>query len=100
VSTQTWLDLLNALDRISNPSNIAKVPKGMPLYLFAGDQDPVGDKGKGMKNLYDAYKRAAIFDVRLKLYPEGRHEMLNETNRQEVMDDFIAWCDEIIGARS
>lgn len=100
VSTQTWLDLLHALDRISNPSNIAKVPKGMPLYLFAGNKDPVGDNGKGMKNLYDAYKRAAIFDVRLKLYPNGRHEMLNETNRQEVTEDFIAWCDEIIGGRS
>jgi alpha-beta hydrolase superfamily lysophospholipase len=99
VSTQTWLDLLNALDRIANPNNVAKVPKGMPLYLFAGDQDPVGDKGKGMKNLYDAYKRAAIFDVRLKLYPGARHETLNETNRQEVTDDFIAWCDEIVAAQ-
>ena len=99
VSTQTWLDLLNALNRIAMPSNVAKVPKGMPLYLFAGDQDPVGDNGKGMKNLYDAYKRAAIFDVRLKLYPGARHETLNETNRQEVTDDFIAWCDEIIAAQ-
>ncbi|MGB5268641.1 MAG: lysophospholipase [Polyangiales bacterium] len=99
VSTQTWLDLLNALDRISKPSNIAKVPKDKPLYLFAGDQDPIGDNGKGMKNLYDAYKRAAIFDVRLKLYPGARHETLNETNRQEVTDDLIAWCDEIIAAR-
>ena len=68
-------------------------------YLFAGDQDPVGDNGKGMKSLYDAYKRAAIFDVRLKLYPGARHETLNETNRQEVTNDFIAWCDEIIAAR-
>jgi alpha-beta hydrolase superfamily lysophospholipase len=100
VSTQTWLDLLNALDRISKPSNVAKVPKDKPLYLFAGNQDPAGDFGKGMKNLYDAYKRAAIFDVRLKLYPDGRHEMLNETNRQEVTDDFIAWCDEIVAARA
>jgi len=100
VSTQTWLDLLNALDRISKPSNVAKVPKDKPLYLFAGDQDPVGDNGKGMKNLYDAYKRAAIFDVRLKLYPDARHETLNETNRQEVTDDLIAWCDEIVAARA
>ncbi|MGB5374587.1 MAG: lysophospholipase [Polyangiales bacterium] len=100
VSTQTWLDLLNALDRISKPSNVAKVPKDKLLYLFAGNQDPAGDFGKGMKNLYDAYKRAAIFDVRLKLYPDGRHEMLNETNRQEVTDDFIAWCDEIVAARA
>ena len=78
VSTQTWLDMLNALNRISNPSSIARIPKSLPLYLFAGDQDQVGDGGKGMKNLYDAYKRAAIFDVRLKLYPGGRHEMFND----------------------
>ena len=99
VSTQVWIDMLAALDRISNPKNVAKVPKEMPLYLFAGDRDPVGDFGKGMKNLYDAYKRAAIFDVRLELYPEARHETLNETNRQDVMNDFIAWCDEVV-ARS
>jgi len=100
ISTQAWIDFLAALDRVAKPSNVAKVPKGKPLYLFAGDQDPVGDNGKGMKNLYDAYKRAAIFDVRLKLYPDARHETLNETNRQEVTDDFIAWCDEIVAAQS
>ena len=100
VSTQVWIDMLRALDRIADPSNVAKVPKGMPLYLFAGDQDPVGDHGKGMKRLYDTYKRAAIFDVRLKLYPDGRHEMLNESNRQEVTDDFIAWCDEMVAAQA
>ncbi|MGD8607795.1 MAG: lysophospholipase [Myxococcales bacterium] len=100
VSTQVWIDMLQALDRIAKPSNVAKVPKDKPLYLFAGDRDPVGDFGKGMKRLHDAYKRAAIFDVRLKLYPEGRHEMLNETNRQQVMDDFIAWCNEIVASQS
>jgi alpha-beta hydrolase superfamily lysophospholipase len=99
VSTQTWLDLMSSLNRIAKPSNIAKIPKGMPLYLFAGDQDPVGDKGKGMKDLHAAYKRAAIFDVRLKLYPGARHETLNETNREEVTNDFIAWCDEIVAAQ-
>ncbi|MGB3050170.1 MAG: lysophospholipase [Polyangiales bacterium] len=100
VSTQTWLDLLIGLDRISKPSNVAKVPQDKPLYLFAGEQDPVGDNSKGMKNLHDAYKRAAVFDVRLKLYPNARHETLNETNRQEVTDDLIAWCDEIVAARA
>lgn len=99
VSTQVWIDMLAALDRISNPRNVAKVPKGMPLYLFAGARDPVGDYGKGVKRLQEAYKRAAIFDVRLKLYPDARHEVLNETNRQEVTDDFIAWLDEIVSAQ-
>ena len=100
VSTQVWIDMLAALDRVSNPRNVAKVPKGMPLYLFAGDRDPVGDFGKGVTRLRDAYKRAAVFDVRMKLYPEARHEVLNETNRQEVIDDFIAWCDDVIDARA
>ena len=100
VSTQVWIDMLAALDRISNPSNVAKVPKGVPIYLFAGDCDPVGDYGKGVKRLYDAYKRAALFDVRLKLYPDARHEVLNETNRQEVTDDFIAWLNDVIATRA
>lgn len=100
VSTQVWIDMLDALDRIAKPSNVAKVPKGTPLYLFAGDRDPVGDFGSGMKRLYDAYKRAAIFDVRLKLYPDGRHEMFNEINRDEVTSDFIAWCDEVTATRA
>lgn len=100
VSTQVWIDMLAALDRISNPSNVAKVPKGVPLYLFAGDRDPVGDYGKGVKRLYEAYKRAALFDVRLKLYPDARHEVLNETNRQEVTDDFIAWLNDVIATRA
>ncbi len=98
VSTQTWLDMLNALGRIANPDNVARVPKDLPLYLFAGEQDPVGDNGKGMRKLHDAYRRAGLLDVRLELYPGGRHEMLNETNRQEVMADLIAWCDEKVAA--
>ena len=98
VSTQTWVDLLGGLDWIARPDNVARVPKAMPLYLFAGDRDPVGEFGKGMKRLHDAYRSAGIADVRLKLYPGGRHESFNETNRQEVTADFIAWCDEMVAA--
>jgi len=100
VSTQVWIDMLAALDRISNPRNVARVRKSIPLYLFAGDKDPVGDFGKGVKRLYDAYKRAAVFDVRMKLYPDARHEGLNETNRQEVTNDLIAWLDEVVAHQS
>jgi alpha-beta hydrolase superfamily lysophospholipase len=99
VSTQTWVDLLAALGRIADRSNVARIPQAMPLYLFAGDRDPVGEFGKGMRRLHDAYRRAGIVDVRLKLYPGGRHEMFNETNRHEVTADFIAWCNEIVATR-
>jgi alpha-beta hydrolase superfamily lysophospholipase len=98
MSTQTWLDMLYGLTRIADPDNVAKIPKDLPLYLFAGDQDPVGANGKGMKRLQAAYRRAGIIDVRLTLYPGGRHEMLNDTNRDKVTADLIAWCDEIVGA--
>jgi alpha-beta hydrolase superfamily lysophospholipase len=100
VSIQTWVDMLDALGRIADPKNVARVPKQMPLYLFAGTEDPVGQRGEGMRNLYDAYKRAGVFDVRLKLYAGARHETLNETNRDEVTADFIAWCDEVVAAQS
>lgn len=100
VTTQTWIDMLVALGRIADRKNIARVPKDMPIYLFAGDKDPVGAEGKGMQNLYESYKSAGVFDVRLKLYEGGRHEMLNETNRDEVTKDFIAWCDEVVTARA
>lgn len=100
VSTQTWFDKLNALCRIANPDNVARVPKELPLYIFAGDQDPVGERGAGMRRLHGAYRRAGVRDVRLELYPGGRHEMLNETNRHEVMANLIASCDEVIAARS
>ena len=100
VSTQTWLDMLNALGRIADPNNVARVPREMPLYLFAGDQDPVGERGRGMVRLYDAYHSAGICDVRIQLYPAGRHEMLNETNRDQVMAELIAWCDEVVAPHS
>ncbi|MGB5813321.1 MAG: lysophospholipase [Polyangiales bacterium] len=100
VTTQTWIDMIDALGRIADRKNVASVPKDMPLYLFAGDKDPVGDNGKGMRSLRDAYKQAGIFDVRLKLYEGGRHEMFNETNRDEVTQDFITWCDEVVAART
>ncbi|MEM7436706.1 MAG: lysophospholipase [Myxococcota bacterium] len=99
-TTQTWIDMLSALGRIADRENVSRVPKEMPLYLLAGDRDPVGDNGKGMRNLRDAYKRAGIFDVRLKLYEDGRHEMFNETNRDEVTRDFVAWCDEMVAAQA
>jgi alpha-beta hydrolase superfamily lysophospholipase len=99
MSTQTWVDLLSGLDWIARPDNVAKIPKDLPLYLFAGDRDPLGDFGKGMQRLHDACQRAGIADVRLKLYPGGRHENFNETNRQEVIADFVAWCNEMVARR-
>ena len=74
-----------------NPDTIKHIPKTLPIHIVSGDQDPVGNYGKSVKEVYEAYVNAGIEDVSIKLYPEYRHEILNEINRQEVFDDLYNW---------
>ncbi len=67
--------------------------KDIPYLMFSGDMDPVGEWGKGVKEVYKNYKNAGVKDIQLKLYAGGRHEMLNEINKQEVYDDIISWLE-------
>ena len=83
-------------ERRIDPDTLAKVRKGLPVYIFVGDADPVNDHLKRLTPLVDAY-RAAGLEVTLKVYPGGRHEMLNETNRAEVVADLKAWLDKTVG---
>jgi len=86
-------DMLGGLQFIADPHNAARVNKDMPIYLFSGDLDPVGSNGKGVKRRYEMYRKAGVKDVSMKLYPGGRHEMLNERNRDEVYYDVLAWLE-------
>ncbi len=86
-------DFLIGLMEIEDKNNIALVPKDLPIYIFSGAQDPVGKFGNGVINLYNRYKNHGVKDIKYKLYKDGRHEMLNEINRDEVMDDVVAWLD-------
>jgi alpha-beta hydrolase superfamily lysophospholipase len=79
--------------------NERRVPAGVPLLVFAGDHDPVGECGEGMRDLVARYERFGAGPITLRLYPHGRHEMLNETNRDEVHADLIAWLDAIVAGR-
>ncbi len=86
-----FYDFMKGLKEIDKASNVALIPKDLSIYIFSGGKDPVGGAGKGVNKLYRAYKKQGILDVTVKLYPDGRHEMLNETNREEVMGDVVAW---------
>ena len=88
-----FYDFIIGLKEIEKNTNLDKVPKELPIYIFSGDKDPVGKDGKGIVRLYNTYIGIGIKDVTYKLYKDGRHEMLNETNREEVMNDVIAWLD-------
>ncbi len=90
---QLWIDLTYGLIQIGRPENQRKVPSSLPVYIFAGTMDPVSDGCSGLRQLIEAYRRAGLTNVRFKFYPDGRHEMLNEINRDEVIDDLLAWLD-------
>jgi alpha-beta hydrolase superfamily lysophospholipase len=93
VSTQLWVDLLDGLAAISDPAQQAKVPRDLPIYVFAGSEDPVGEKTRSIQQLLGAYGRAGVQDVTHQFYAGARHETLNETNRDEVTRNLVAWLD-------
>jgi alpha-beta hydrolase superfamily lysophospholipase len=72
-------------------------PKDLPILLLAGDRDPVGRKGKGVRELAELLVAAGMVDVEVRLYPGARHEVINETNRDKVQADVLAFLERTIG---
>lgn len=71
--------------------NIEKVPKELPILLVSGAKDPVGNMGDGVKKVYAKFENAGIKDITWKIYENDRHEILNETDREDVYHDIDAW---------
>ena len=86
-----YSDMLTGLNRIHKLKNIRMIPKTLPVLMIAGTEDPVGSYTKTVKKLADIYKKTGMTEVTLKLYEGARHELLNETNRVEVISDVFAW---------
>lgn len=97
-SLSVYLDILKGSKKINDISTFEKTPKHLPILIFSGDKDPVGEMGKGVKKVARKYKKAGLQDVTLKLYKDGRHEMLNEVNKKEVQQDVLNWLNERIQA--
>lgn len=86
-----FVGFFSLLREIHKRANMRKIPIDKPVYIFGGGEDPVGMNGKGVRRLVSIYEELGLLDVEFKLYPGGRHEMLNETNREEVMKDLANW---------
>lgn len=85
-------EMVRGIIRISRKEAYQNAPADLPLMIFSGQNDPVGGPGgKEVINVRNAYQAAGLKDVTLKLYPEGRHEMLNEVNREEVYQELFDW---------
>lgn len=89
ITVQSWIDLLDGLQAIARPENQARIPKGLPVFVIAGKQDPVSGGGRGLQQLLEAYRVAGLTRVESRFYDGARHELLNETNRDTVTADVI-----------
>jgi len=74
----------------------SRTPKEVPLLLISGEQDPVGGYGEQVQAVLDKYQAAGVEDVSMILYPNDRHEVLNEADRLAVYDDILAWLDRYV----
>lgn len=91
ISTGLFLDMFGGMRAIQNPSALRSMNRTTPVFFIAGAQDPVGDMGKGVKAAYESFRKVGVQDVELKLYEGLRHEILNESCREEVYDDLWGW---------
>lgn len=91
-------DMMDGLRLIADPKYLGHMDKSTPVYFLSGDRDPVGAQGKGVRKVAGFFRSAGCEDVTVKLYHGGRHEMFNEINRQEVMDDLLAWLERKLSA--
>lgn len=93
-SLSIYVDVLIGSKKVNEETAFKNTPKKLPIYIFSGDQDPVGEMGKGVKKVAENYKKAGIENLTLKIYKGGRHEMLNEINKTEVENDLLNWLNQ------
>ena len=84
-------EMMKGIHYIEQPKNLANMRKDLPVFFIAGGDDPVGSYGKGIRQSAEAFKKAGMTDVSVKIYPLCRHEILNEINKEEVFADVAKW---------
>lgn len=89
-------EMMKGIHYIEQPKNLAAMKKDLPVFFIAGGDDPVGPYGKGVHKAADAFRKAGMQDVAVKIYPLCRHEILNELNKEEVYQDISSWISEKI----
>lgn len=88
--------LFELIARLYRRENLEQIPGGLPVLMVSGDADPVGGYGKGVRRAYESLKEAGLENISLKMYQGGRHELLNEINRDEIMQDIYDWVRDTV----
>ncbi len=90
-SNGAYEDFFQVMWDLKRQKQFERIPRTLPILLLSGALDPVGEQGRGVRRVYREFKRLGMRDVRIRLYPEARHELLNEINRDEVCRDILRW---------
>lgn len=88
--------LFDMIGRVSDKAWAGSLPKGLPMLVVSGSDDPVGDYGRGVKKVYDRLLMSGVRDLTLRLYPSDRHEILNELDRNSVYAELAEWLERRI----
>lgn len=88
--------LFELISRLHSRQNLERIPDSLPVYMVSGTADPVGGYAGGVRKAYDSLKAAGLENIELKLYEGGRHELLNETNRDEIMQGIYEWLERTV----
>ena len=89
---------LGAAQRLCDPLALRKIRSDLPIYLFSGSEDPVGQQLRELRTLIGRYHVAELHDIAFDFYSGGRHEMLNEINRREVQTRLLGWISQTLEA--
>lgn len=91
-----YRDLVRLLNEISTKDWAYSLPKELPVMLMSGEEDPIGDYGKGVRKVYRRLVNAGMKNVSVRLYVDARHELINEINRKEVYRDILNWTEKVL----
>jgi len=96
-TASAYYDFFGVLMDLAAEKQFKKIRRKLPILMISGEDDPVGSFGKGVKTVYRTFGRIGMKNVQMKLYAKARHELLNETNREDVYQDVFAWICEQLG---
>ena len=94
-----YYNMFTGILRLHDKELMNRIPKDLPLFFVSGQEDPVGSFGKEVEASVEYMKDLGIKDVRMKLYPNDRHEILNETDKETVYEDLYNWLSEIMNKK-